>query len=651
MERIRDTKRANKPGHENPDSHADVHAHVKAQGEAERSAVGVTGPVVLPGPSDGDPRRLDRETFLARLRAMADVTAVELLGDRAQHCPYIDAWFVRHASTDAAALERMARRYASISGATSAAELIDAIRLRLRMGIAYWQSGENVADELALSGLHATSAALGGEDSIAGALAGDEVHAQRVVAELGDGQPVAGATAHVHTDATASRLAARADARAFTIGSDIVLASDAPRPGSLAGDVLLAHELAHVQQQTASATTTRADSAVAERDADRAAAGTVARHLGVSAPAARSGVSTGLSLQRCKGGDKKEDSGGSATPKSGDGSATGMDASIADAAPPDAALPPGERSWIATEIKKGVATGEATGKDFKTLNAAAGQLFGQEYLVHLIEQLNNPPFAAKKFDTTKIGTKTKFAVPTSVEVPTEAELLPDTAVDAGGVAYETFKVEEDPHGASASWQPSHPTKDSGVTLGRGYDMKARKAGEIESELTAAGVDSKLAKKYRGAAGLSGEDADDWIKTNKPFDPITADQEKKLFLNEYKQVTDKTIRWIAEPSINMGNDRGYVQSGKDLKLSIDFKNMNPTILAFLVDLRFRGDLDNKAWAYIHDAVRKNDLAALQALVVDPGPHKKKFYANYIRYASRCRLVGATPKSEAEFDAAK
>ncbi len=83
-----------------------------------------------------------------------------------------------------------------------------------------------------------------------GAVAGDPEHVQQVAAGLGDGQHVAGSSARIHSDAAAARLAQAAEAHAFTIGNDIVLAADAPRPGTLAGDALLAHELAHVEQQS-----------------------------------------------------------------------------------------------------------------------------------------------------------------------------------------------------------------------------------------------------------------------------------------------------------------------------------------------------------------------------------------------------------------
>lgn len=53
----------------------------------------------------------------------------------------------------------------------------------------------------------------------------------------------------VHDDAEAAGLSRRLGARAFTVGRDVFLGAGEYRPGSQDGRRLLAHELAHVQQQ------------------------------------------------------------------------------------------------------------------------------------------------------------------------------------------------------------------------------------------------------------------------------------------------------------------------------------------------------------------------------------------------------------------
>jgi hypothetical protein len=53
----------------------------------------------------------------------------------------------------------------------------------------------------------------------------------------------------IHTDATANALARAVSARAFAVGRDVYFAQGEYRPGTSSGDQLLAHELAHTEQQ------------------------------------------------------------------------------------------------------------------------------------------------------------------------------------------------------------------------------------------------------------------------------------------------------------------------------------------------------------------------------------------------------------------
>jgi Domain of unknown function (DUF4157) len=102
----------------------------------------------------------------------------------------------------------------------------------------------------------------------------------------------------VHDDARAASEAARVGASAFTVGRQVVLGTGRYRPGTLDGDVLLAHELAHVAQQHAArgrggGGAVGADSL--EADADRSAVSTAL--VGVPAPTRLRG---GVRLHRCE---------------------------------------------------------------------------------------------------------------------------------------------------------------------------------------------------------------------------------------------------------------------------------------------------------------------------------------------------------------
>jgi hypothetical protein len=117
----------------------------------------------------------------------------------------------------------------------------------------------------------------------------------------------------VHTDSRAASLSSQLDARAFTVGSDIAFAQGEYRPGSLVGDALLAHELAHVVQQSGDAdsaaapiTKSAGETTGLETDADAAALGALksvwtganSRLAGVRANAAPR-LKSGLRLSRC----------------------------------------------------------------------------------------------------------------------------------------------------------------------------------------------------------------------------------------------------------------------------------------------------------------------------------------------------------------
>jgi hypothetical protein len=103
----------------------------------------------------------------------------------------------------------------------------------------------------------------------------------------------------VHTDARARHLTARVDARAATVGNDIAFGPGEYRPGTPLGDLLIAHELAHVAQQKAGGRLgdgahTASDDAL-EADSNRSAASAILSRFQIAAPRLRSG----LRVARC----------------------------------------------------------------------------------------------------------------------------------------------------------------------------------------------------------------------------------------------------------------------------------------------------------------------------------------------------------------
>lgn len=111
----------------------------------------------------------------------------------------------------------------------------------------------------------------------------------------------------VHDDHAAATAAAFHSARAFTIGDHVAFGAGEYRPGTLVGDAMLAHEVAHTLQQR-HATSAGGDSSAAdlesaplELDANRFAVSALHHDRAHAASVAGvQGHTPGLALQRCR---------------------------------------------------------------------------------------------------------------------------------------------------------------------------------------------------------------------------------------------------------------------------------------------------------------------------------------------------------------
>jgi hypothetical protein len=292
--------------------------------------------------------QMRKRDFLRELRAevtSAADTELRRVGRTAADCPFIQEMLDRHERRTAAEVERSVRRYApSARGARDARQYLPAVGQRVAESVRRWAETGRVPDDLIsedMLSLRTAGGWVGAVASIAG-LQGPEprsgtaatppprrkalgpspgrVDGDALVAQLGPGRPLDGATrarmeagfghsfanVRIHADATAAELNRDLAARAFTVGAHVAMGAGAPAPGSLEGDALLAHELAHVVQQGPA--TPRGDLPIGEpfdsheEDADRAAEAVVenlhrprARRRTVGP--GRSGG--GLRLQRC----------------------------------------------------------------------------------------------------------------------------------------------------------------------------------------------------------------------------------------------------------------------------------------------------------------------------------------------------------------
>jgi len=147
-----------------------------------------------------------------------------------------------------------------------------------------------------------------------------------------------------------------------------------------------------------------------------------------------------------------------------------------------------------------------------------------------------------------------------------------------------------------------PGESSGLTIGRGYDMKEKTPEKIEQDLLQAGVDAGHARVLTGAAGLSGEGAKQFIQEHdlSGFE-ISMAVQQRLFVLIYAELEKDVIR--------ICNKADCVRAYG----AVDWPALDARIRDVLVDLRFRGDYHPASRMVIQMHVAHNDLASFSACI--------------------------------------
>ncbi|HYE29387.1 MAG TPA: hypothetical protein VD887_13385 [Allosphingosinicella sp.] len=154
-----------------------------------------------------------------------------------------------------------------------------------------------------------------------------------------------------------------------------------------------------------------------------------------------------------------------------------------------------------------------------------------------------------------------------------------------------------------------PTPSSGLTIGRGYDMKMKTKAKIVADLTAAGVAPADAQKISGAAGLSGQAAKNFVAANglSGFS-ISQETQVKLFEISYRDEEAEVKRISAKPDC-------VAKFGK-----ADWDKAHPAIRDILVDLKFRGDYTPASRNLVQKLLVNNDLGSLKRVMAAPANWK-------------------------------
>lgn len=168
----------------------------------------------------------------------------------------------------------------------------------------------------------------------------------------------------------------------------------------------------------------------------------------------------------------------------------------------------------------------------------------------------------------------------------------------------TFDVEGAEGGRYHSRHPHVPGQWSGVTIGRGYDMKARSEDGIREDLLNSGVTVAKARKLAQCAGLQGSSAEAVIKRLGISDlQITPAQQQSLFVLSYQEIEGDVIRICKKYDVV----KKYGETRWD--------ELDSLIRDIVVDLRYRGDYTPNTRQKIQPIIVSNDLEALRSQLTD------------------------------------
>ena len=172
------------------------------------------------------------------------------------------------------------------------------------------------------------------------------------------------------------------------------------------------------------------------------------------------------------------------------------------------------------------------------------------------------------------------------------------APSVGGL---TWAAEGQESGRFYSRKIHWPTgANSGVTIGRGYDMGQRSKAQVQADLISAGVDKRTAIKLSAGVGLRGNEAAKFVRENKNALPeLTAQQELALFSKvTYPRYENEARRIATKPDV--------VQAYGALDVD-ELKNTQPELSSVLVDLLYRGDYTSGTRKILQKALVAGDKA--------------------------------------------
>ncbi|MFL1482731.1 hypothetical protein [Marinobacter sp. LN3S78] len=149
-----------------------------------------------------------------------------------------------------------------------------------------------------------------------------------------------------------------------------------------------------------------------------------------------------------------------------------------------------------------------------------------------------------------------------------------------------------------------PTASSGLTLGRGFDLRERKRTTTEQQLTQAGISPGYARKVAAGVRLRGSDAETFIIASDLLDfEISAAIQLRLFEVVYAEMEADVIRICSKSDVLEVYGR------------TDWEVLDSRIRELLVDLRYRGDYTGRTRRHLQPAVVANDLPLIRQIMTN------------------------------------
>ncbi|WP_241607953.1 hypothetical protein [Rosenbergiella australiborealis] len=163
------------------------------------------------------------------------------------------------------------------------------------------------------------------------------------------------------------------------------------------------------------------------------------------------------------------------------------------------------------------------------------------------------------------------------------------------------------HGNSISCRKNN----SGVTIGRGFDLGDRTRSEILMSLQIAGVEKEKAERISDAAKLKGCLAYKFVLENRDaIGEITDRQQLSLFIVTYGKMK-KDVERICKTKKNIVD----YHPNPDISPSLAWDNIPEKIKDILIDLRYRGDYNISTRSYLQKLAYEGDLEKFGKILSD------------------------------------